>query len=119
MLVLVLALIGGFVGFTSLGWSTGGFVAGAAIGALAGWSSELRNRVVKLERRLSRVEKSERPMAAPAPEPEQAAYDAMPPDAIPDNASRGRAWPEPEPAPRAQPPSPLPAATAPAAAQLR
>ncbi|HET8697529.1 MAG TPA: DUF2339 domain-containing protein [Gammaproteobacteria bacterium] len=56
MLGVVLALIGGVMGYGLLGWSTGGFVAGAAIGALAGWASDLRDRLVKIEKRLAGLE---------------------------------------------------------------
>ncbi|HEX5046345.1 MAG TPA: DUF2339 domain-containing protein [Gammaproteobacteria bacterium] len=117
MLALVLALIGGLVGFAFFGWSMSGFAAGAAIGALAGWSSELRDRVVKLERRLGRLEKSERQTAAPSPspEPEPVAPGAWLQDVVSEAEPRGRAWPEPEPSPEREP-APLASNTVPAAA---
>src|SRR5690242_2526599 len=111
MLALVLALIGGLAGFAFLGWSMGGFAAGAAIGAVMGWSSELRDRVLKLERRLGRLEAFER-QTAYAPAPEQG---ATAPNAVPDAAPHGRAWPAPDSELPVPEPSPLTAA----AAQLR
>src|SRR5262245_36491649 len=108
MLVLVLALVGGVLGFGLLGWHMGGFAAGAAIGALVGWSNELGDRVRRLEQRLSRVEKAGRQAAAQAPQPEEAAADETVAAPAPDTWPRDAAHPVSARAPRV--PEPLPAA---------
>jgi hypothetical protein len=75
MLGLVLALFGGVMGYGLLGWSAGGFAAGAAIGVFAGWASDLRDRLVKIEKRLARLEQLDRRW-----EPAQAQTTAAGPD---------------------------------------
>lgn len=107
MFVLALALVGGVLGFAFLGWSTGGFAAGAAIGALAAWSSQLGDRVRGLEQRLSRVEKAERAAAAHVPQGEQVAASLT--VTAPDHVARPGAAPAPTPRAPEQP-SPLAAA---------
>src|SRR5262245_28130509 len=112
MLVFVLALVGGVVGFASLGWSPGGFAAGAAIGALAGSIAELRDRVFKLEQRLGRAERVEN-AAARAQKSAHAAAAATAPDAAHEPVPRAVRDPASDegvrPAPAAAPPeSPAP-----------
>lgn len=66
MTVLVLAVLGGFVGLSLLG-DLGGFVFGAVLGALGGWVSDLAGRVRSLEKRLDAPRATEARAAAEPP----------------------------------------------------
>jgi uncharacterized membrane protein len=82
MTIVIMALLGGVVGGVVL-TSGGGFVFGLAVGAVAGWVSDLAGRVRTLERRLEAQKTAgEAPRQAEPPVPQRArepAAEAPPP----------------------------------------
>ncbi|HEU4617840.1 MAG TPA: hypothetical protein VFV10_07345, partial [Gammaproteobacteria bacterium] len=72
MMILFLALVGGVIGIAYFDGHFGGFLAGGAVGALAGWVAELNARLKKIEMHLR-----DAPSRAPA-EPSRAPSQTSP-----------------------------------------
>src|SRR5512139_3228598 len=91
--VIVFALLGGVVGGALLS-EFGGFVLGAAVGALAGWVVDLANRVRTLERKLEARKALETRAATETATPPRAHEPETPPPVQPPRVER----PAPAPA---------------------